>query len=55
MPPDRNSAWLVANADTLWTPASASIVRYTGITPASFRNGHKGGILNRVDLPKKRG
>ena len=55
IPPSRNSAWLVAKADTLWSPVPASIDRYTGMTPASFRNGHKGGIAKSVDLPKKRG
>ncbi len=27
VPPSRSSAWLVAKADTLWSPATASIVR----------------------------
>jgi hypothetical protein len=31
------------------------MVRETGMTPASFRNGHNGGILKSVDLPRKRG
>ncbi len=48
-------AWLVAKADALWSPATASTVRYTGMTPASLRNGHNGAIPNSVDLPKKRG
>ena len=32
-----SSAWLMAKADTLWSPASASIVRYTGMTPAKLQ------------------
>ncbi len=45
----------MAKADTLPSPGTASIVRKTGITPASFWNGHSAGTLNSVDLPRNRG